>query len=159
MALAAHSQPLLPYLTEARHMFPTRPPFGLCLFAIALCLVITTASANADGVAYNLAVGSLRGRYREFELSPELLTPGEVYPITVDLGPIAAQLAPGHSLRVDLCGAYFPLFDRNPNTVEGIFGKTSVPSNESVYHTFRTPSRIILPVKTGSSTAATKEQP
>ena len=114
---------------------------------------VRLTDVHPDGASYNLAVGILRGRYRNSELQPELLTPGEVYQITVDLGPIAAQLAPGHSLRVDISGAYFPLFDRNPNTAEGIFGKSSVTSTESVYHAPHTPSRIILPVL--ASTQAT----
>ncbi|MCA9012831.1 MAG: X-Pro dipeptidyl-peptidase, partial [Planctomycetaceae bacterium] len=69
---------------------------------------------------YNLTVGILRGRFRDSELDSKLLTPGEVYRIAVDLGPVAAQIAPGHRLRVDVCGAYFPLFDRNANTADGI---------------------------------------
>ena len=73
-------------------------------------------------------------------------SPGEVYKIVVELGPIAAQIAPGHRLQVDICGAYFPLFDRNPNTAEGVFGKSTAVATESVYHTPARPSRIILPI-------------
>ncbi len=113
---------------------------------------VRLTDVHPDGASYNLAVGILRGRYRKSELQPELLTPGEVDPITVDLGPIAAQLAPGHCLRVDISGAYFPLFDRNPNTAEGIFGKSTAIATESVHHTPAHPSRIMLPVFTNSHT-------
>ena len=108
--------------------------------------IVKLIDVHPDGTAYNLAVGILRGRYRESELQPKLLTPNETYKITVDLGPIAAQLATGHRLRIDICGAYFPLFDRNPNTAEGIFGKATAIATESVYHSSAKPSRIILPV-------------
>ncbi len=118
--------------------------------------VVKLMDVHPDGAAYNLTVGVLRGRYRDSELEPKLLTPGEVYKIIVDLGPVAAQLAPGHRLRVDVCGAYFPLFDRNANTVDGIFGQSTAIATESVYHSPATPSRIILPVRSESTTGTQK---
>jgi uncharacterized protein len=108
--------------------------------------VVKLIDVHPDGAAYNLAVGILRGRFRESELEPKPLTPNETCQITVDLGPIAAQIAAGHRLRVDICGAYFPLFDRNPNTAEGPFGSSTAVATESVYHTSAKPSRILLPV-------------
>ncbi len=108
--------------------------------------VVKLIDVHPDGAAYNLTMGILRGRFRDSELRPQLLTPGAVYKIVVELGPIAAQIAPGHRLQVDICGAYFPLFDRNPNTAEGVFGKSTAIATESVYHTPARPSRIILPV-------------
>ena len=112
--------------------------------------VVKLIDVHPDGAAYNLAVGILRGRFRESELEPKPLTPNETCQISVDLGPIAAQIAPGHRLRVDICGAYFPLFDRNPNTGEGPFGKSTAIATESVYHTSAKPSRILLPVSTSN---------
>ncbi len=112
--------------------------------------VVKLIDVHPDGAAYNLTVGILRGRFRDSELRPQLLTPGEVYKIVVELGPIAAQLSPGHRLQVDICGAYFPLFDRNPNTAEGVFGKSTAVATESVFHTLVRPSRIILPIRADS---------
>jgi uncharacterized protein len=109
--------------------------------------VVKLIDVHPDGAAYNLAVGILRGRFRNSELHPQPLVPGETYRVTIDLGPIAAQLAPGHRLRVDICGSYFPLFDRNPNTALGPFDKSTAIATESVYHTPLKPSRIILPVR------------
>jgi uncharacterized protein len=108
--------------------------------------VVRLIDVHPDGAAYNLTVGILRGRYRESLMQPQLMTPGEVTKLNVDLGPIAAQFTAGHRLRVDISGAYFPLFDRNPNTAEGIFGKTTAVATESIYHSAKHPSRIILPV-------------
>lgn len=109
--------------------------------------VVKLIDVHPDGFSQNLTVGILRGRFRKSEQQPTPLKPGEVYEITVDLGPIAAQIGKGHRLRVDICGAYFPLFDRNPNTAEGPFGKDSKISTERVYHDPGRPSRIILPCK------------
>ena len=82
--------------------------------------------AVPDGASYNLAGGILRGRFRDSELES------------------------GHQLRVDICGTYFPLFDRNPKTGEGPFGKAPAVATESVYYTPPKPSRILLPVLSSS---------
>jgi putative CocE/NonD family hydrolase len=102
---------------------------------------------HPDGFAQNLARGILRGRYRNSLLKPELMEPGKVYEITIDLGPVAATIAPGHRLRVDISGADFPLYDRNPNTAEGITGSQTAIATEQVHHRPGALSRIILPVR------------
>ncbi len=107
--------------------------------------VVKLTEVYPDGRAINLAVGIQRGSFRDSELNPLPLVPGEVTRIRVDLGPVAAQLKTGHRLRVDICGACFPLYDRNTNTGEGPFGKTSRISSETVRHTVAMPSRILLP--------------
>lgn len=109
--------------------------------------VVKLIDVHPDGFAQNLAVGILRGSFRDSELHPTPLQPGEVYEIEVDLGPIAAQIGTGHRLRVDVCGAYFPLFDRNPNTAVGPFGERSAVATERVYHDRTRISRIMLPCK------------
>jgi len=102
---------------------------------------------HPDGFAQNIARGILRGRYRNSLLKPELMKPGQVYEITVDLGPVAATIAKGHQLRVDISGADFPLYDRNPNTAEGIRGSKTAIATEQVHHRPGTLSRLILPVR------------
>ncbi len=102
---------------------------------------------HPDGFAQNIARGILRGRYRNSLLKPELMQPGQVYEITVDLGPVAATIAKGHQLRVDISGADFPLYDRNPNTAEGITSSKTAIATEQVHHKPGTLSRIVLPVK------------
>jgi putative CocE/NonD family hydrolase len=108
---------------------------------------VKLVDVHPDGFAQNIARGILRGRYRNGLLKPELLKPGTVYEITVDLGPVAATIRPGHRLRVDVCGADFPLYDRNPNTAEGIFSAKTAIATEQVHHKPGALSRIVLPVK------------
>jgi uncharacterized protein len=102
---------------------------------------------HPDGFAQNIARGILRGRYRHSLLKPELMQPGQVYEITVDLGPVAATIAKGHQLRVDISGADFPLYDRNPNTAEGISGNKTAIATEQVHHKPGALSRIVLPIR------------
>ena len=70
-----------------------------------------------------------------------------MYELSVDLGPVAARINAGHQLRVDISGAYFPLFDRNPNTAKGPYSKVSIKATERVFHHKDAASCIILPVK------------
>ncbi|MBL8816201.1 MAG: CocE/NonD family hydrolase [Planctomyces sp.] len=109
--------------------------------------VVKLVDVHPDGRAFNLATGILRGRYRNSLTKPEMMNPGEVYAVTVDLGPCAATIAKGHQLRVDICGSLFPLYDRNPNTREGIFGSQSAVATEQVHHRPGALSSLILPLK------------
>ncbi len=109
--------------------------------------VVKLIDVAPDGFAHNLAVGILRGSFRESELKPTPLNPGQVYQVTIDLGPVGARLSRGHRLRVDVCPAYFPLFDRNPNTGEGPFSKRTVVATQMLYHQPTRPSRLLLPCR------------
>ncbi len=102
---------------------------------------------HPDGFAQNIARGILRGRYRDSLLRPKPMKPGEVVEITVDLGPVAATIAKGHMLRVDISGADFPLYDRNPNTGTGPFDARTVIATEKVHHQPGALSRLILPCR------------
>lgn len=102
---------------------------------------------HPDGFAQNIARGILRGRYRNTLLKPELMQAGQIYEITIDLGPVAATIAKGHQLRVDISGADFPLHDRNPNTAEGITSNKTAIATEQVHHKPGALSRLILPIR------------
>jgi len=106
---------------------------------------VKLVDVSPDGEAHNIARGILRGRYRNSLLNPQPMEPGRVEEITVDLGPVAATIAKGHQLRVDISGADFPLYDRNPNTGEGPFGKKTAIATEQVHHQPGALSQIILP--------------
>src|SRR6185312_5312442 len=69
-----------------------------------------------DGTARNLTDGILRMRYRDSLESPKLMTPGEVYKVTIDAGVTSNVFLPGHRIRLEISSSNFPRFDRNPNT-------------------------------------------
>ncbi len=108
--------------------------------------VVKLVDVHPNGFTQNLVVGIRRGRYRNSETHPEPLEPGKVYEITVDLGPVAATLAKGHRLQVDICGAYFPLFERNTNTGKGPFNAETRTATERIHHSPAQSSRILLPL-------------
>ena len=105
---------------------------------------------NADyphGFAMNLTEGLLRLRYRGSWEKPELMAPGQVYAITIELFPIGNLFLAGHRLRLDISSSNFPHFDVNPNSgePEGSMEHPRIAENRVFVDRAR-PSHIILPV-------------
>jgi len=100
-----------------------------------------------DGYAMNVAQGIQRARYRDGARDPELMDPGEVYRIEIDLWSTSICFMPGHRLRVEISSSNFPQFDRNLNTGEE-YGKTTamVAADQTIYHDADRQSHIVLPV-------------
>ncbi len=100
-----------------------------------------------NGFAQNLTEGILRARYRNSLERAELMNPGQVYRLTIDLGATANVFLAGHRLRLEVASANFPRFDRNPNTgaepeTATIFRKAT----NGVYHDRDHPSALVVPV-------------
>lgn len=100
-----------------------------------------------DGFAMNLTDGIQRVRYRNGYAQAELMTPGEMYQITLELQATSNLFKAGHRLRLDISSSNFPRFDVNPNTGEppGRSRRTMVAHN-TVYHDATHPSHVVLPV-------------
>lgn len=96
-----------------------------------------------DGRAIVLQSGILRARYRDIG-APELLEPGRVYRFEIDMWATANRFKAGHRLRVDVCSADFPRYDRNSN-LGGAPGD-HVPAQQAIYHDSQHPSHVILPI-------------
>ncbi len=100
-----------------------------------------------DGTAIDLTDGILRLRYRKGLDRPELATPGEVYPITIDAGATSNVFRSGHRIRLEIASSNFPRFDRNPNTGRAIADEAELRiARQSVYHGGQYPSALMLPV-------------
>lgn len=97
-----------------------------------------------------LADRIVRARYRNSLERAELMEPGEVYEIEIDLLGTANRFEAGHRIRIDVSSSNFPFFDVNPNTGERLGHHTrTVPATNSVYHDAQRPSHVLLPVVTG----------
>jgi predicted acyl esterase len=102
-----------------------------------------------DGTAFNLmSPGNdvLRASYRQPQRR-RLLTPGEVYKLTLVNMRTGNVFATGHRIRVQISGSFFPDFSRNlqsgePETASANMRKAEI----RVYHDRDHPSRIMLPV-------------
>jgi uncharacterized protein len=79
--------------------------------------------------------------------TPELLSPNEIYPYTIDLWHTGIRIAAGARLRVEVASAAFPWFSRNLNT--GGHNETEtdyVSADQTIYHDEQYPSHVLLPV-------------
>jgi uncharacterized protein len=100
-----------------------------------------------NGFAQNLNDGILRARYRASMEKPELLNPGQVYKLTIDMWSTSNVFKKGHMLRLELSSSNFPRFDRNLNTGEdNARGKRFVSATNTVLHDAEHPSALALPI-------------
>jgi len=100
-----------------------------------------------DGFAKNMTEGILRARYRDSQEKPSLITPGQVYKLTVELWSTSNVFKKGHVLRLEVSSSNFPRFDRNLNTGDDNgTGTRFVSATNSVLHDAQHPSALVLPV-------------
>jgi uncharacterized protein len=100
-----------------------------------------------DGTARNLCEGIRRVRYRHGTDHEELLTPGEIARIEVDLVATANLFRVGHRIRLEVASSNWPRFDRNPQTGGLIAGSTDLqPARHTVFHDAERPSYLRLPI-------------
>ena len=100
-----------------------------------------------DGRALQLQNVMLRARYRDID-HPELLQPGRIYRLEIDMWATANRFKAGHRLRVDVSSADFPKLDRNTN-LGGAPGH-SVRATQTIFHDREHPSHLtvwVLPRK------------
>jgi putative CocE/NonD family hydrolase len=99
------------------------------------------------GYALNLVDSIIRCRYRTSWEREELMTPGEIYPVEIQLPPTSNLFAAGNRIRLDVSSSNFPRFDINPNTGEPMGRHThAVVAHNAVYCDPEHPSQVILPV-------------
>jgi predicted acyl esterase len=95
-----------------------------------------------DGRAIQLQTGILRARYRDGD--PAFLEPGRIYRFEIDMWATANRFKAGHRLRLDICSADFPRFDRNMNRGgdEGL----PVVAEQTIYRDAEHPSHLVISV-------------
>ncbi len=110
-------------------------------------LTVKVLDVFPDGRSMNILEGITRVRYRDGFDKPRMTERGTVYKVPVDLHATSWHLAPGHTLRVQVSSSNFPRFDRNLNTGGRNYDETTgVRARNTIHHSPRYPSRIILPV-------------
>ncbi len=101
---------------------------------------------RSDGYARIIQEGIIRASYRNGG-DRELLEPGEIYRLAVDLGSTAIVIPKGHRLRLEISSSNFPKYDRNPNTgEEALMARVLKSVTQSVYHGGDHPSHVVIPV-------------
>lgn len=139
----------------------TTEPVGTPLDVVGPLRLILYASSSApdtdfvarvsdvfpDGRAIQLQSGILRTRYRNPCGKPELLEPGRVYRLEIDLWATANRFKAGHRLRLDVSSADFPRFERNTN--RGGEPGSPISAVQTIYHDSDHPSHLLTTVVLG----------
>ena len=100
-----------------------------------------------DGYAMNLSDSIIRARYRNGFEKSELMKPGEIYEISLELPPTSNLFVKGHRIRMDISSSSYPAFDPNPNNGKLYqSGAGCVTAENTIYHDSRRPSHVVLPV-------------
>ncbi len=100
-----------------------------------------------DGYAMLLVDSIRRMRFRNGYEREELMAPGQLYEIEINLPPTSNLFMPGHRIRVDVSSSNFPRFDANPNTGEPLGRHTHTRVAENTLHLDAAhPSRVVLPI-------------
>jgi putative CocE/NonD family hydrolase len=98
----------------------------------------------------SLADGIQRTPYRNGYETPEMMKPGEVYPVTVEMFATSNLFKKGHRIRLDISSSDYPAYDPNPNTGEPYMtGHHQVIAKNVIYHDKDRPSHILLPIIPG----------
>jgi uncharacterized protein len=112
---------------------------------------VKLTDVSPDDRSIRVTQGCLRAACRDSLVEPEPLTPGEVHHFDVELWPTQHVFLPGHRVRVTVTSSDFPWFARSMNRF-GPVREQAEPriAVNTLWHGADHPSRIILPVDTGS---------
>ncbi len=116
-------------------------------FTAKLLDVYPPSEDYPSGYHLNIADSIIRARFRNGFERAEMMTPGEVYRVRIELPPVSNLFKAGHAIRLDIASSSFPKYDVNPNTGEPLGRHTGTArAVNTVYTDLGRPSRVSLPV-------------
>ena len=100
-----------------------------------------------DGRSMLVTEGIRRMRFRNTTSKEELMTPGEIYPITIELTNTALTFLKGHRARIIISSSNHPRFALNLNDGGTMYKKgPGVVATNTVFADKSHPSAVVLPV-------------
>jgi putative CocE/NonD family hydrolase len=100
-----------------------------------------------DGYRVNIQDGIVRLRYRNGRSKPQIVEPGQVIEIDIDLWSTGYAVKKGHRIALHVSSSNFPRFARHMNTSEPPWEWTQPQkATNTVYHDAAHPSYIELPL-------------
>ncbi|MEO8334082.1 MAG: CocE/NonD family hydrolase [bacterium] len=129
-------------------------------FTAKLIDVYPPSDTWPGGFDLNVTDAIIRGRYRATRDHAVMLEPGRVYPFAIEPFPTANVFKKGHRIRVDISSSNFPRFDANPNTGEPLGrNRRMITADNTIYHSARYPSHVILPLAPKGGAAGASRAP
>ncbi len=122
----------------------------LQLYASSSCpdtdFIAKVTDVYPDGRSMIVAEGGIRARKRSMG-EEELLEPGKIYELWIDLWSTSIVFNKGHRIRVMVTSSNYPRFGINPNTGRPLGTDTETRIADNTIHMGTTyPSRILLPL-------------
>ncbi|NQV45446.1 MAG: CocE/NonD family hydrolase [Rhodospirillales bacterium] len=115
--------------------------------AVDTDFTVSLVDVFEDGYAHEIQHGIIRASHRDPESKPSPIEPGRVYAYAIDLWWTSYVVKRRHRLRVEVSSSRFNEFDRNLNSGEPQGeGVSPVPASQTIHHSAKHPSRIILPI-------------
>ena len=103
------------------------------------------SDVSPDGYAMRLNNGIIRLRYRDGYDKIKPVQPGEIMEVKIDMWATGHQFKAGNRIRLDVTSSAYPSFAPNYNTGKNIWEETEpVIANQTVYHSAKYPSRLVL---------------
>lgn len=119
-------------------------------FTVKLVDVYPPSPDFPSGFDMNLTDAVVRMSYRNGRHTRDLITPGQVYEVTLEPFPTANVFKAGHRIRLDVSSSNFPRWDVNPNTGEPLArNRRQVEAENTVHHASSRPSSVVLPIVRG----------
>jgi putative CocE/NonD family hydrolase len=116
-------------------------------FTVKLVDEYPPSSDYAAGFALNLCDTIVRMRYRNGRTSAELIDPGEIYELEIEVPTFSNVFAAGHSIRLDISSSNAPRFDVNDNTGGKLGSSTDgQTARNTVFHEGERSSHLVLSV-------------
>ena len=118
-------------------------------------LYVSITDVHPDGRAVGLAPTNvlsacLRVRYRNGSAA-ELMSPGQIYEVTVEGSWLHHVFKQGHRVRITLSSGNFPLMSRNAGT-GGHWAEDEIlyPQSNTIHHSSEYPTHVVLPIVYGA---------
>jgi len=116
-------------------------------FTAKLIDVYPSSADFPAGFDLGISDGILRGRFRDSLKVEKLMTPNQVYKLTIKIYPTSNVFKKGHRIRLDISSSNFPRFDVNPNTGEPLNdNRRIITADNTIYLDKTRPSHIVLPI-------------
>ena len=112
-------------------------------------VIVRVSDVYPDGRSILIVDYPQRLRYRTGFDRELLLTPGEVVPVSFDVGWISQIFNAGHRIRVTIASTGAPFYEPNPQTGRPLtieFPEDAISATNTVHHNRTHPSRILAPV-------------
>lgn len=139
-----------PYDEELAITGPLTATLYVSSDAVDTDFMVKISDVYPTGEVRLLQDNAIRMRWRDGGLDPVYMESGVVYEVTLSLWNTSYVVAPGHALRFSVSSSNSPRFSINPNNglllSDSDYPGTNVTATNSIYHSFKYPSHISLPV-------------